>query len=40
VLGCPPGQVQVYVFGGAGEPTMIEGTAAVGTVEACGALAP
>lgn len=38
-LACQPGAVEVYVFGGAGEATMLEGTAAVGTVEACGALA-
>lgn len=37
---CEPVDAHVYVFGGASEPTMLRGTAAVGTVEACGAPSP
>lgn len=37
---CPPVFAHVLVFGGAEVPGTFQATAAVGTVEACGALAP
>ena len=36
-LDCELHEAQVYVFGGAGRPDAMLGTAAVGTVQACGA---
>jgi len=37
---CDLQKTQLYLFGGAGMPSTVEGTAAVGTVEACGAPSP
>jgi hypothetical protein len=38
LFGCEPIGAQVYVFGGAGMPSALRAAAAVGTVEACGAV--